>query len=103
MNDPLHADMVAALAEAVDKAGSQSEFARATGARQQNVSNWLKTGKALPGEFVLKAEEHYGISRHRFRPDIFGAAIQPPRPGTLVMVDLPRSCDRLHFSQAVPR
>lgn len=53
--------------------GSQSAFAKAIGTSQQNISNWLRKGKDLPAEFVLKAEEVTGIPRHVWRPDIYPA------------------------------
>ncbi len=62
---------LAAFDEAIAISGSQSAFERETGARQQNVSNWIKRGKPLPAEFVLAAEKATGVSRHRLRPDIY--------------------------------
>lgn len=51
--------------------GNQSAFARAIGTTQQNISNWLRDGRQLPAEYVLKAEEVTGFSRHQWRPDIY--------------------------------
>jgi DNA-binding transcriptional regulator YdaS (Cro superfamily) len=51
--------------------GNQSRFAQAIGTSQQNVSNWVRMGRRLPAEFVLKAEEATGIARHVWRPDIY--------------------------------
>lgn len=51
--------------------GNQSRFAEAIGTSQQNISNWIRAGRPLPAEFVLKAEEVTGISRHDWRPDIY--------------------------------
>lgn len=51
--------------------GSQSKFAAAIGTSQQNISNWLRSGRPLPAEYVLKAEEVTGIARHTWRPDIY--------------------------------
>jgi len=53
--------------------GKQSRFAAAIGTSQQNISNWLRTKRPLPAEFVLKAEEVTGIPRHVWRPDIYPA------------------------------
>lgn len=53
--------------------GNQSRFADAIGTSQQNISNWLRAGRQLPAEYVLKAEEATGISRHTWRPDIYPA------------------------------
>jgi DNA-binding transcriptional regulator YdaS (Cro superfamily) len=66
------------LREVVEtKAGSQSAFARAVGTSPQMVSYWLTNSRPLPAEFVLKAEEAFGVSRHDLRPDIFGPAPAP--------------------------
>ena len=54
--------------------GNQSRFAAAIGTSQQNVSNWCRKGSPLPAEYVLKAEEVTGISRHEWRPDVFAPA-----------------------------
>lgn len=51
--------------------GNQSKFAAAIGTSQQNISNWIKKRSMLPAEYVLKAEEVTGISRHVWRPDIY--------------------------------
>lgn len=51
--------------------GNQSQFAKAIGTSQQNISNWIKKRAALPAEYVRKAEEVTGISRHDWRPDIY--------------------------------
>lgn len=53
--------------------GNQSKFADAIGTSQQNISNWSRTGRQLPAEYVLKAEEVTGIARHVWRPDIYPA------------------------------
>lgn len=71
MDDTQRSSAFAAFSEAVQIAGTQSAFERATGAKQQNVSNWLKAGKPLPGEYVIKAEQAFGISRHALRPDLY--------------------------------
>ncbi len=60
-----------ALTRAVNKTGGQSAFARLHGVSQPTVWAWLKQGKSLPAEFVLKTEEATGISRHELRPDIY--------------------------------
>lgn len=60
-----------ALKEAVTKAGGQSAFARMHGVSQPTVWAWLKQGKPLPAEFVLKTEAETGISRHDLRPDLY--------------------------------
>ncbi|GGO96445.1 transcriptional regulator [Stakelama pacifica] len=52
---------------------SQTRFAEAIGTSQQNVSNWVRKGRPLPAEFVLKAEMATGVPRHQWRPDIYPA------------------------------
>jgi DNA-binding transcriptional regulator YdaS (Cro superfamily) len=51
--------------------GNQSRFAAAIGTSQQLVSYWIRNGKVLPAEHVLKTEEATGISRHELRPDLY--------------------------------
>lgn len=63
-----HEALKQALAKFED---NQSKFAAAIGTSQQLVSYWLKNGKALPAEYVLKTEEVTGISRHDLRPDLY--------------------------------
>jgi len=63
----------AAFRKSVARAGSQSAFSRQVGILQQTVSNLLARGDVLPAEFVLRAEESYGVSRHVLRPDIYPA------------------------------
>ena len=41
------------------------------GVSQPTVWAWLKQGKMLPAEFVLKTEAETGISRHDLRPDLY--------------------------------
>ncbi|KKC24907.1 transcriptional regulator [Sphingomonas sp. SRS2] len=61
-----------ALRDAVEQAGNnQSAFARAIGMSQQRVSYLLDNGKALPAEFVLRAEDAGFGSRHHLRPDLY--------------------------------
>jgi DNA-binding transcriptional regulator YdaS (Cro superfamily) len=51
--------------------GNQSKFAEAIGTSQQLVSYWVRKGKELPAEFVLRTEAETGISRHDLRPDLY--------------------------------
>jgi DNA-binding transcriptional regulator YdaS (Cro superfamily) len=60
-----------ALERAIQVAGSQSRFAEMIGTSQQLVSYWMRNGKTLPAEFVLKAEAETAVSRHDLRPDIY--------------------------------
>jgi DNA-binding transcriptional regulator YdaS (Cro superfamily) len=69
-----------ALAAAVERAGSQSAFARICGVGQPAVWKWLQ-GKHLPAEHVLTAERETGVSRHLLRPDLYpddAAPVVPP-------------------------
>lgn len=54
-----------------DRAGSDSQMARDLLVTQPRVWRWLNQSKQLPAEYVLRAEELYGISRHQLRPDIY--------------------------------
>lgn len=60
-----------ALRKAVERAGSQSAFARICGVTQPSVWKWLQSGKRLPAEHVLCVEAATGLSRHSLRPDIY--------------------------------
>lgn len=60
-----------ALEIAVDRAGSQSEFARVCGVTQPAVWKWLQSSKRIPAEYVLRVEAATGVSRHLLRPDIY--------------------------------
>ncbi|MEG8040474.1 YdaS family helix-turn-helix protein [Sphingomonas sp. LR60] len=51
--------------------GGQAATARLLGITQPSVWAWLKNGKPLPGEHVLKVEGATGISRHDLRPDLY--------------------------------
>jgi len=59
------------LQKAVAAAGSQSELARQIQVSQQLIWNWLNRDKKIPSEYVLKLERVSGISRHKWRPDIY--------------------------------
>lgn len=69
-----------ALAEAVRKVGSQSAFGRLIKKRQSTVREWLIADR-LPGEYVLAIEAATGVSRHRLRPDVYGAQPNVPDAG----------------------
>lgn len=61
----------AALKQAINAAGSQSQFARLVGVTQPSVWKWLKRRKSLPAEHVLLVERELGVSRHDLRPDLY--------------------------------
>src|SRR5215210_939851 len=60
-----------ALQLVVERAGSQSAFARICRVAQPTVWKWLRSTKRLPAEHVLTAEAATGVSRHDLRPDIY--------------------------------
>lgn len=62
-----------ALKQAIEVAGGQTKLARAIGATQGHVSQWLRRGK-VPAEKVLLIERATGVARHHLRPDVFEAA-----------------------------
>jgi len=64
----------AALALAIEKAGSQAALARLLGVAQPSVWRWVRLGKPLPARHVLAVEAKFHISRHDLNPDIY------PRP-----------------------
>jgi DNA-binding transcriptional regulator YdaS (Cro superfamily) len=70
----LHERFLTALAKAD---GNQSRFAKDIGTFQQNVSYWVKRGKALPAEHVLAAERAGYGSRHELRPDLYPLETSP--------------------------
>lgn len=67
----MHKTPLQRAVEAEPFAGNQSRFAAALGTSQQNISNWLRKGRPLPAEYVLRAEVVTAIPRHIWRPDIY--------------------------------
>lgn len=55
--------------QAKEAAGGPSKLAKALGITSQAVSQWRR----MPAEYVLEVEKITGISRHKLRPDVFGA------------------------------
>ncbi|MBV1917582.1 MAG: helix-turn-helix domain-containing protein [Sphingomonadaceae bacterium] len=51
--------------------GGQSQLARDLHTYQAKVWRWLHHSKQMPAEYVLRAEQLYGVSRHRLRSDIY--------------------------------
>jgi DNA-binding transcriptional regulator YdaS (Cro superfamily) len=77
-----------ALRLAVQRAGTQTAFARLIGKRQAAISKWLKHRKSLAAEHVLTVEAETGVSRHLLRPDLYptedpSTVRTIPRLGTL--------------------
>ena len=62
---------LAALRDAIDRAGGQTRLATAIGKSQGHISVWLKRGRCAP-DAVLAIESATGVSRHVLRPDVFG-------------------------------
>jgi DNA-binding transcriptional regulator YdaS (Cro superfamily) len=71
-----------ALKKAVLIVGSQAAMARLLGIKQPSVWAWLKGGKSVPAEHVLKVESATGVSRHDLRPDVYPRDLAPP-PGAI--------------------
>jgi DNA-binding transcriptional regulator YdaS (Cro superfamily) len=71
MAEPIALEPPEALRLAVERAGTQRRLADLLGVRQPAVSKWLKHGKLLPPEHVLKVEASTGVSRHLLRPDLY--------------------------------
>lgn len=59
-----------ALQKAIATLGGQVKLADAIQTSQQNISNWLRTGKVAPDKVIL-IEKVTGVSRHELRPDIY--------------------------------
>jgi DNA-binding transcriptional regulator YdaS (Cro superfamily) len=59
-----------ALQKAIATLGGQVKLANAINTSQQNISNWLRTGKVAPDKVIL-IERVTGVSRHELRPDIY--------------------------------
>lgn len=60
-----------AFAAAVQIAGGQTEFGKLVGCTQGNIWQLLKKKSSLPAQYVLKAENGTGVSRHDLRPDLY--------------------------------
>lgn len=76
--EPLRMTPQAALANAIEVIGTQLAMANLLGITQGAVSKWLKEGKHLPAEHVLKVEAATGISRHDLRPDLYPRETSTP-------------------------
>lgn len=69
-----------ALMAAVEQAGSQSALARLVGCSNTAVWKWVQSSKRMPAEFVLRAEQATGVSRHELRPDIYPVEVSHAPP-----------------------
>jgi DNA-binding transcriptional regulator YdaS (Cro superfamily) len=70
-----------ALKQAIDAAGSQSELARLLGVSTTSVWKMVNNAKRMSAEFVLKAEQATGVSRHDLRPDLYPRESHPSCKG----------------------
>jgi DNA-binding transcriptional regulator YdaS (Cro superfamily) len=72
--------MIDALRKAVELAGGLSGLARAIGAKQQHVWNWLNRDGKPAAEYVLAIESAVEgqVTRYELRPDVFGPPPGPP-------------------------
>lgn len=66
-----HLTRYEALTACLAKAGTQARMASDLEVSQGTISNWINRSRRMPAEYVLKAEELYGVSRHDLRPDIY--------------------------------
>lgn len=66
--------------------GGQSELARRIGKTQGYISTWLRRGRCA-ADAVLAIEKATGVSRHRLRPDVFGAAPVPVSAAAAAQVE----------------
>ena len=53
---------------------------------QPKVWRWINQSKQLPGEYVLRAECLYGVSRCHLRPDLYPINL-PPAPARWYGID----------------
>lgn len=91
--------MFDAFQKAVKIAKTQAAFADAVGASQQAISYLLNRKRPLSHQYVLKAEQAFGVPREVLRPDIYershAAAISASHPGV--------ACDRVAILDRVAR
>lgn len=68
-----------ALQQCLDKAKTQSALAHALGCSQTAVWKMLQSSKRISPQYVLRAEEVFGVSRHDLDP-VFYPRNYPPAP-----------------------
>lgn len=71
MDDSQHQRAIAAFADAIRVAGSQTAIAKICECTPGAISQLVIRGRPLSARFVLKVEAATGISRHELRPDIY--------------------------------
>lgn len=69
-----HRQTIAAVQEAVQIAGTQTELARMAGCAQQTISDIVTGRRSLSAEIAIKIAKATGLPAHRLRPDLFEAA-----------------------------
>lgn len=60
--------------KAIDLAGGPAKLAAALSATKSITSQAISQWKKVPADRCLEVETVTGVSRHRLRPDVFGAA-----------------------------
>ncbi|MFZ5667158.1 MAG: transcriptional regulator [Pseudomonadota bacterium] len=71
MDDSQHQRAIAAFADAIRVAGSQTAIAKICECTPGAISQLVIRSRPLSARFVLKVEAATGISRHELRPDIY--------------------------------
>ena len=90
MDDSQLQQAMVAFRRAVALCGSQAEFGRRTGIKQQTVSIRLAKNQPLKGDReVLAVEAATGVSRHDLRPDIYPLESSGTGPGVAPAVPPP--------------
>jgi len=62
------------ITRAVEKIGTQAEFAKATGFAPAFVWQWVNNKRPVPAKHCIAIELATGITRYELRPDVFGPA-----------------------------
>lgn len=78
--DPEHLSPFESFDLAVTRVGGQSAMARVCGCTPANINQLLQNKRAIPAEYVLRAELASGVSRHALRPDVYPRGLQDDVP-----------------------
>lgn len=65
--------LAVAAQEAVEAAGGSAVIARELGISLAAITHWKRRG--VPADRALTVERLSGVSRHKLRPDVFGARV----------------------------
>ena len=68
----------AVLQQAIKEAGGPTAFARLVGVSRQLVLYWQ--ANRVPAERLIQVERTTGISRRKFRPDLYGTNMTAKSP-----------------------